>query len=124
MGELPCALAEQERSELSTAFREMLMNAIEHGGKLNPNEWVSVSRVRTRRTIVYHIDDPGDGFSRSDLPHAAISNPPGSPTAHMEIRDAENMRPGGFGLLITSRMVDEVTYNQKGNEVILVKHLD
>jgi len=124
MRELRCALAEQERSELSMAFREMLMNAIEHGGKLDPNEWVRVSRVRTRRSVVYHIDDPGDGFSRADLKHAAICNPPGNPTAHMEIRDAENMRPGGFGMLMTSRTVDEVIYNEKGNEVILVKHLD
>ncbi len=34
------------------------------------------------------------------------------------------MRPGGFGMLITSQAVDEVIYNQKGNEVILIKHLD
>jgi anti-sigma regulatory factor (Ser/Thr protein kinase)/CheY-like chemotaxis protein len=124
MRELPCALADQERSELSMAFREMLMNAIEHGGKLDPDEWVSVSRVRTRRTIVYRIYDPGEGFSRSDLQHAAISNPPDNPTAHMGIRDAENMRPGGFGMLIATQAADEVIYNQKGNEVILVKHLD
>jgi anti-sigma regulatory factor (Ser/Thr protein kinase)/CheY-like chemotaxis protein len=124
MRELPCALADRERSDLSMAFREMLLNAIEHGGKLDPNEWVSVSRVRTRRTILYCIHDPGEGFSRSDLSHAAISNPPGDPTAHMEIRLADNIRPGGFGMLITSRAVDEVIYNQKGNEVILLKHLD
>ncbi len=78
MRELPCTLADQERSELWTAFREMLLNAIEHGGKLDPNEWVSVSRVCTRRTIVYHIYDPGEGFSRSDLKHSAMSNPPGT----------------------------------------------
>lgn len=124
MRELPCALAEHERSELSMAFREMLLNAIEHGGKLNPNEWVSVSRVRTRRTIVYHIYDPGEGFSKSDLKHAAICNPPENPTAHMDIRDAERMRPGGFGMLITSQAVDEVIYNQRGNEVVFIKHLD
>ena len=123
MRELPCTLADRERTELSVAFREMLLNAIEHGGKLDPNEWVRVSRVRTRRTIVYHIQDPGVGFSRSDLKHAAISNP-GSPTAHLEIRDAENMRPGGFGMLLTTRSVDEVIYNQNGNEVILIKYLD
>jgi CheY-like chemotaxis protein len=97
MRELPCPLGEQERSDLSMAFREMLMNAIEHGGKLDPNEWVSVSRVRTGRTIVYHIFDPGEGFSRSDLKHAAISNPPGQPMAHMDIREAENLRPAASG---------------------------
>ena len=80
--------------------------------------------MRTTRAILYRIYDPGEGFSRSDLKHAAISNPPGRPMAHMEIREEENMRPGGFGMLITSRTVDEVVYNQKGNEVILLKHLD
>jgi anti-sigma regulatory factor (Ser/Thr protein kinase) len=121
--ELPCTLADPERTDLSVAFREMLLNAIEHGGKLDPSEWVRVSRVRTRRTIVYYIQDPGEGFSRSDLKHAAISNP-GNPIAHLEIRAAENMRPGGFGMLLTTRSVDEVIYNQRGNEVILIKYLD
>jgi len=124
MKELPCALNGDERCELSMAFREMLLNAIEHGGKLDPNEWVLVSRVRTRRAIVYHIQDPGNGFSREDLCHAAISNPEDNPAAHLEVRMAENMRPGGFGMLIASQSVDEVIYSQTGNEVILIKHLD
>jgi anti-sigma regulatory factor (Ser/Thr protein kinase) len=42
----------------------------------------------------------------------------------MRTREAENMRAGGFGMLITSQLVDEVIYNQKGNEVILIKHVD
>ena len=124
MKEIPSALTEDERGQLSSAFREMLMNAIEHGGKLDPDEWVRVSRVRTRRTIVYHIVDPGGGFSRSDLKHAAIANPADNPLAHVEIREAQEIRPGGFGMLIASRLVDEVMYNEQGNEVILIKHLE
>src|SRR5262249_44859499 len=124
MRELPCNLADEERIELSTAFREMLLNALEHGGKLDPNEWVRVSRVRTKSGIVYQIHDPGEGFSWSNLGHAAIVNPPGQPIAHMQIRAAENLRPGGFGMLITRQSVDEVIYNQKGNEVILIKYLE
>jgi anti-sigma regulatory factor (Ser/Thr protein kinase) len=124
MTELPCNLSKQEKGELSMALREMLLNAIEHGGKLNPNEWVHVSRIRTKRTLVYHIHDPGEGFSRSSLKHAAISNPPDNPTAHAEIRMASDLRPGGFGIMLASEFVDDVIYNQKGNEVILIKHLD
>ncbi|MEO8369038.1 MAG: ATP-binding protein [Candidatus Solibacter sp.] len=124
MRELPCELTEEERNDLSTAFQEMLLNAIEHGGKLDPTEWVTVSRVRTSRTIVYYIHDPGEGFSRDNLIHAAICNPPEDPLAHLEIRTSANLRPGGFGMLITSHSVDEVIYSQKGNEVILIKHVD
>jgi anti-sigma regulatory factor (Ser/Thr protein kinase) len=106
------------------AFREMLLNAIEHGGKLNPSEWVRVSRVRSHRSLVYHMEDPGAGLSRSGLEHAAIANSEESPLEHLEIRKAAGMRVGGFGMLIMKRLVDEVIYNQKGNEVILIKYLD
>ena len=124
MKEVPSALTEDERTELATAFREMLLNAIEHGGKLDPNEWVCVSRARTKRTIVYHIVDPGEGFSRTQLQHAAIANPPNDPLAHMDNRMARSIRAGGFGILIASHSVDEVIYNEHGNEVILIKHLE
>jgi anti-sigma regulatory factor (Ser/Thr protein kinase) len=106
------------------AFREVLINAIEHGGKLNPAEWVRVSRVRTRRNLIYHVADPGEGFSREALTHAAVSNPPEDPLGHVRIREERGLRAGGFGLLVTKQMVDEVIYNQRGNEVVLVKHLD
>ncbi len=72
--ELKNDLDPEERSRVAMAFREMLLNAIEHGGKLDPSEWVRVSRVRSRRSLVYHMEDPGKGFSRSSLDHAALAN--------------------------------------------------
>jgi anti-sigma regulatory factor (Ser/Thr protein kinase) len=122
--ELKSDLPAAERAQTAMAFREMLINAIEHGGKLNGEEWVRVSRVRTRRTLIYHIQDPGEGFSRENLAHAAVSNPPEDPLGHIRIRGERGLRAGGFGLLVTKQMVDEVIHNQRGNEVVLVKHLD
>jgi anti-sigma regulatory factor (Ser/Thr protein kinase)/ActR/RegA family two-component response regulator len=123
MKEAPIELADGEKEETTVAFRELLLNAIEHGGKLDPQQWVRVSRIRTRRTLVFHIVDPGEGFCRSDLPHAAISNPT-DPFGHVQFREQTGVRPGGFGMLIATRMVDEVIYNEQGNQVILIKHLD
>jgi anti-sigma regulatory factor (Ser/Thr protein kinase)/CheY-like chemotaxis protein len=122
--ELKNDLDPEERSHVAMAFREMLLNAIEHGGKLDPGEWVRVSRVRSRRSLVYHMEDPGTGFSRSALDHAAVANSEETPLEHLEVRKAAGMRVGGFGMLIAKKLVDEVIYNQKGNEVILVKYLD
>ena len=122
MKEIPIDLSEEERNEVAMAFREMLLNGIEHGGKLNPDEWVRVSRIRTNRTLVYHILDPGKGFSRDQLDHAAVGHPD-DPTAHVASREEAGIRPGGFGMLITSKLVDEVIYNQQGNEVVLIKYL-
>jgi hypothetical protein len=33
------------------------------------------------------------------------------------------MRPGGFGILMAKKLVDELLYNEQGNEVLLVKYL-
>ena len=78
--------------------------------------------MRTQRAIVYYVKDPGPGFSPGYLPHAAISNPPEDPLAHVEARTALGLRPGGFGLLIAQRVVDEMMHSEKANEVLLIKH--
>jgi len=117
-------LPEAERDVLATAFRELLMNAIEHGGKFDPQQYVEISYVRTRRAVALRIKDPGEGFSLEEIPHAAIMNPPDEPLRHLTYREAENLRPGGFGVLLVKNSIDELLYNEKGNEVVLVKYID
>jgi anti-sigma regulatory factor (Ser/Thr protein kinase) len=34
------------------------------------------------------------------------------------------LRPGGLGLVMTRAIVDDLIYNEKRNEVVLVKYLD
>jgi DNA-binding response OmpR family regulator len=122
--ELRMELPGEVREEIATAFREVLLNAIEHGGHFNRGETVRVSRFRVRRAVIYLIQDPGAGFSLDNLPHAAISNPPGAPARHMLYRTQQGMRAGGFGLLLAKNMVDEMIHNERGNEVVLVKYLE
>ena len=40
-----------------------------------------------------------------------------------EVREHEGLRPGGFGLLLARQIVDEMIHSERGNEVILIKHL-
>jgi anti-sigma regulatory factor (Ser/Thr protein kinase) len=40
----------------------------------------------------------------------------------MEVRDALGLRAGGFGILMARGLVDELKYNDSGNEVRLVKY--
>lgn len=121
--ELKMEVPEQEREDIATAFREMLLNAIEHGGQYDPNEIVMVSYYRLTKAVVYLIQDPGEGFSFNALPHAAVSNPVDAPAAHLLYRSEHGLRAGGFGILFARKLVDEVVHNEKGNEVILVKYL-
>ena len=42
---------------------------------------------------------------------------------HTEVREQMGLRPGGFGILMTRQLVDELLYNEAGNEVLLIKYL-
>jgi DNA-binding response OmpR family regulator len=94
MSELSSDLPDTEREELITAFREVLLNAMEHGA----------------------------GFDPENLPHAAVSNISKDPLEHLQFRETHGMRPGGFGIMIANQLVDEVIYNEFCNEVLLIKH--
>ena len=103
------------------AFRELVMNAVEWGGGLDPSHRVRITCVRTERMLMYRIADPGPGFSFANLDHAAISH--GNPIDHVLVRNARGLRAGGFGVLAVRASVDELVYNQKQNEVIFIKYL-
>jgi two-component system, OmpR family, response regulator len=111
------------REDIAAAFRELLNNAIEHGANSDPKKRVRASVLRTERSVIVHLHDPGKGFSLDLLPHAAISNPDDSPVRHVEFREEHGQRPGGFGILMTRSMVDELLYNERGNAVLFVKYL-
>jgi DNA-binding NarL/FixJ family response regulator len=121
--ELLSDLSHQIRDDVTAAFRELLMNGIEHGCKSDPKKRIRASLLRTSRSVIVHIHDPGQGFSLDLLPHAAISNPEDSPIKHVEVRVEEGRRPGGFGILMTRNLVDELLYNERGNAVLFVKYL-
>jgi CheY-like chemotaxis protein/anti-sigma regulatory factor (Ser/Thr protein kinase) len=124
MAQLETNLPSELRESIGFAFRELLMNAVEWGGGLDPTRKVRISCLRSKRMILYRIADPGVGFKIEDLPHAAIGQPPDDPIAHMQVREAKGLRPGGFGLLSVRSSVDELLYNEQRNEVVFVKYLD
>ena len=107
----------------SDACRELLLNAVEWGGQLDPKRKVRIACVRTNRMLIYRIADPGPGFQLKGLDHAAIAHPD-NPLEHLRIREEKGLRAGGFGILMVRAKVDELVYNEKQNEVVFVKYLD
>jgi DNA-binding response OmpR family regulator len=124
MMRLEADLPEAVRESVGQAFRELLCNAVEWGGKLDPTRTVRISCVRARRMLLYRIADPGEGFDIEHLTHSAISNPDDNPLQHALVREEQGLRPGGLGLAITRSLVDELIYNEARNEVVFVKYLD
>jgi len=79
----------------SAGVRELLNNAIEWGGRLDPQQTVRIAYLRARRMLLYRIADPGQGFSFRDLTHAAVNNPPTDPMEHATVREEKGLRPAG-----------------------------
>ena len=64
MTEYSAGILSSERDLLMTAFREMLLNAMEHGAGFDPEKVIEVTAAQTARAIVFHFRDPGAGFDR------------------------------------------------------------
>lgn len=117
-------------------FLEMITNAIEHGNlNITPEEKlqaiqdgtlkelyrnraltipydqrrVTIRYEFTPEKVTYTIGDQGEGFDWRNLPD------PRDPGSLMSAR--------GRGILMTRLYMDEVVYNDKGNEVTIVKYL-
>jgi len=85
---------------------------------------VQISFIRASRAVALRVKDPGQGFSLEELRHAAINSPVGDPLSHFAVREEQGLRPGGFGLLLARKQVDDLIYNEKGNEVLLIKYIN
>ena len=124
MAEMQRETGRANRDLLLAAFREMLLNAMEHGAGFDAEKVIEVTAAKTHRAIVYHFRDPGGGFDREDLRHATTSPSPEDVIKSALARSEMGLRPGGFGMLIARQVADELVYNEPGNEVLLIKYLD
>jgi anti-sigma regulatory factor (Ser/Thr protein kinase) len=134
------ALAEvlhaQETEDLRLVLSELLLNAIEHGNleisgaqkrqaleegtfaklvqerrastvRRQRKVWVTLIFEQTSQRLYGHIRDEGAGFQWRALPQ--------------EITPDHFTLPHGRGILLSRMLVDQLTYNDSGNEVTVVK---
>jgi two-component system, OmpR family, response regulator len=113
-------LSDKEIRKLMIAIRELGMNAIEWGHQRQVDRIVTVTYRIASDKLTIIIRDTGPGFDPERLPHAAK---PEDPAAHMLVREMLGMRDGGFGILMARGLVDDLRYNETGNEVRLIKKL-
>jgi CheY-like chemotaxis protein/anti-sigma regulatory factor (Ser/Thr protein kinase) len=105
--------------QLTMAVRELCVNAIEWGHQNQVERIVTVIYRIDREKITIVIRDEGPGFNPNQLLHAAQ---PDDPVSHMMVRETLGLREGGFGILLAKGLVDDLQYNDTGNEVRLVKY--
>jgi CheY-like chemotaxis protein len=115
---LSTTLNEKERQDLHLALEEIVRNAKEWGNQSDEKKKIRLSYCLMPDRITFRVEDEGEGFNPE-----ALSDPSVDPAAHIESRRASGKRMGGWGIFLTRKVMDEVTYNRKGNVVFLTKYL-
>lgn len=96
-------------SNISICVDELLHNALIHGNDLDESKKIMVRLFFDRERFTMQVEDEGKGFDyRSVL--SSFSE------------DAQTL-PTKRGLFIVNYLMDELSFNQKGNQVTMVKYL-
>ncbi len=89
------------------SIHEVLANAIQHGNKYNPDKKVVVLYKILLDNFTISVIDEGDGFNYKNLPDPLIR---------------KNIRKNhGKGLFIVNQYMDDVSFNDKGNRIMIGK---
>jgi len=114
-------LTERQVKDLRQAVMEMGGNAIEWGHRKNAELVLQIIYRIDPEAVTLIIRDQGPGFNPKQIPHAASDE---DPIGHLDIRNEMKIREGGFGIMLAKGLVDEFRYNEKGNEVTLIKRFE
>ena len=114
-------LTERQIKDLRQVVLEMGGNAIEWGHKKNADLVLTIIYRIDPEAVTLIIRDQGPGFDPGNIPHAASDE---DPIGHLDIRNDLHIREGGFGIMLAKGLVDHFRYNDKGNEVTLIKRFE
>ncbi len=115
LGDTP--ISEEDREDIRMAINELGQNAVEWGNRNDPGKRIHLSYCVFEDRIVFKVEDEGEGFNPGKL-----NDPSVDPLAHIASRMQEGKRAGGYGVFITRKLMDDITYNDRGNVVLLTKY--
>jgi anti-sigma regulatory factor (Ser/Thr protein kinase) len=110
-------LSDADKADLNWAIDEMARNAIEWGNREDRSKKLRLSCCVFSDKVVVKIEDEGAGFAPE-----TVHDPSRDPLVHVMERLSEGKRPGGYGVFMTRRLMDEVIYSERGNVVLMTKY--
>jgi serine/threonine-protein kinase RsbW len=106
----PVGFSDSESSDLAVALAEALSNGAVHGNRLRKGSTVKITiELRPGRQACIEVEDAGSGFDASKVK---------DPTEMSHI-----LIPGGRGVFLMRRLVDELAFYPPGNRVRLTKRV-
>jgi serine/threonine-protein kinase RsbW len=89
------------------AMEEAFINAIKHGNKMDPAKKVKIDYSVASDKVEISMTDQGEGFDPESVPDPRVG---------------QNLyRPEGRGLFLINSYMDVVTFNDRGNQVRMVR---
>lgn len=102
-----CGYGESCAFAIRLAMEEALYNAIRHGNRMDPAKAVEVKYDIDPQRAIITVTDQGEGFDPASVP---------DPTT-----DENLEKPSGRGIMLMRAYMDQVCFNNRGNQVRLVK---
>ena len=102
--------ASRVRMNLRVALAEALSNAMLYGNGADRSKRVRVELTITATAIITRVTDEGAGFDYEDVP---------DPTTPDSL-----LKPDGRGIFLMRKLLDQVSFNERGNSVTLLLRRD
>jgi serine/threonine-protein kinase RsbW len=97
----------QDQFAIRLGLEEAIANAFKHGNKCEPNRKICARWAADPNFVVIYVSDDGEGFNPKVVP---------------DPRREENLeKPSGRGLMLMKVYMTELHYNERGNEVCMIK---
>ncbi|MFH1731185.1 MAG: ATP-binding protein [Planctomycetota bacterium] len=102
-------LSDDVTFDIKLATQEAVVNAAEHGNHYDGGKWVHICCETSDSAVTVTVCDEGPGFDPRCVPDPTLP---------------ENIfREGGRGVFLMRNLCDDVCFNDKGNQVTIVKKI-
>lgn len=99
--------SEDQQFAIRLALEEAVSNAYHHGNKRDTTKKIAAKYEVTKERVMICVADQGPGFVPDTVPDPRLE---------------ENLElPSGRGVMLIRAYMDEVVYNETGNEVCMIK---
>jgi serine/threonine-protein kinase RsbW len=95
--------------DIRLCLEEAVINAIKYGNKLDRTVPVAVSANYCDGRLEIRVKDYGNGFEYGEIPDPRS--------------DKNILKHGGRGLFLIRNLMDEVEFNDSGNEIKMIKFI-
>jgi serine/threonine-protein kinase RsbW len=113
-------ITDDVKRKFMLAVGEAIDNAVIHGNKFSPAKFIEVEYTYEMGKITVTVKDEGNGFDFTrhlEIPLIEFEAP------KLIEKTVKYGSPGGLGLALMRKCINELIFTPPGNKITLIKHL-